>query len=363
MASEHGSFGLGALLLEPELGSCSCVPHQCPRCRRYHQPCVTVLSIVKVGGGGGLKYALMVGSSLMAADNALTLILGISYDNDTNHALIDHVFVGLRSRIERVRKAAIPWISELKYRTVPIEGFPYKCAFMPRKALGGQLAPIYADRCAAHTFKGGTRSYASSAVRVHVGELPVYHGHALEQRLPIRAFVVYRKQADKEATERASSNNFKVDGVANNAIKVHWSAYGHLVFSVVLRMTHRATWSALLWESPVLRLMHNLVAYHFWGIARFWSKTSGQHIHFLHPIPYFNLHRSLVHKISKDCTWPAGVPYVGARHTEYFIEGRMEVFLPHSRCDLLCDSQAEAGGAAFWGLGRGSYVRSGARPH
>ena len=46
---------------------------------------------------GGLKYAFMVGSSMQAADDARTLVFGVSYDNDTNHQLMDHVLVGIRS--------------------------------------------------------------------------------------------------------------------------------------------------------------------------------------------------------------------------------------------------------------------------
>ena len=273
---------------------------------------------------GGLKYAFMVGSSMQAADDACSLVLGTSYDNDTNHQLLDHVLVGIRSRIQRVRTEGIPWFSALKFRSIPIVEFPYKVAYMARKALGGKEEPFYGDRCAAHPFKGGTRSFASSAVRPHLGELPVYHGHSLEQRLPLRAYLVYRKQSDKEAAERVSSNNFKVDGVAANEIKVNWLAFGHLVFSVVLRITNRATWSTRLWVTDTLRLLHNLFAYHFWAVARFWSRTHGDRSLFMHATPYLNLHRCLVHKIFKDCTWPADLPYVGARHTEYMIEGRME---------------------------------------
>lgn len=129
----------------------------------------------------------------------------------------------------------------LSTRKCPIDEFPYKFAAHPRKALGGEEVPFYGDRCAAHTFKGGTRSFASTVVRIHLGELPVYHGQNLEHRLALRAFLVYRNQSDKEAAERASANNFKVDGEAGNAIKVHWSACGHLVFLAALRMAHRAT--------------------------------------------------------------------------------------------------------------------------
>ena len=54
----------------------------------------------------------------------------------------------------------------------------------------------------------------------------------------------------------------------------------------------------------------------FWGQPR----ASG----FIHPIVYLPIHRNLVHSVLKDLTWPLGVPYVGACHTEYFIEMRME---------------------------------------
>ena len=91
---------------------------------RYHEPCVTVSSIVKFHGMGGLKYALMVGSSMQAANDALMLIYGVSYDNDTNHQLMDNVLVGIRSRILRVRNAATPWFSSRTYRKMPLDEFP-----------------------------------------------------------------------------------------------------------------------------------------------------------------------------------------------------------------------------------------------
>ena len=81
---------------------------------------------------GGMKYALMVGSSMQAANDALMLIYGASYDNDTNHQLMDHVLVGIRSRILRVRNAATPRFMPLKYRKVPLDEFSYKLAVHPR---------------------------------------------------------------------------------------------------------------------------------------------------------------------------------------------------------------------------------------
>ena len=307
-------------------------------CHLYHEPCITVSTVAKKLGGGGLSYAHTIGSSLQAANAAASWILGCTYDNDTNHQFMDHILVGVRSRILKARTEQVPFFNDLKFKDVGLEGFPYKVAVVSRTARGGKSEPFYGDRCGAHTFKGGTRSMVSQAVRPHLGEFPAFHGHGLEQRLPLRAHIAYRKQSDKQAAERVASTNFKKDGIAGNGIVVHWSGYGHLILSVILRMTHRATWSDTLWRSPKLRLMNNLMAYHFWAAARFWHKTKGDKNAFIHPITYLSLHRKLVHLILKDITWPADVPYVGARHTEYFIEMRMEacffpcgVYAPYKR--------------------------------
>ena len=275
---------------------------------------------------------MMIGTVLVAAEAANGFVLGQSYDSDTNHQFMDHILCGIRSRITIARAQEIPFFKDLTFRSTPLECVPYKVPYIARAARGNCKEPYYGGRDAAHTTKAGSRAPCSMATVIHLGDLFSFHGHGLEKSMPIRAFYCHRKQSDKQSAERLSSTNFLKEGRKGLTggepnVDVHWTAHGHLVYSVMLRMATRATWSELLWREPFLRVVHNLVPYHFFEAARMLNTTREEMSKqtFLHPITYLCVHRMLVHNLLKDASWPSTwPPYVGARMTEYFAEMQME---------------------------------------
>ena len=163
----------------------------------------------------------------------------------------------------------------------------------------------------------------TTSTALHLGDLLVSHGHGLEQGMPIRAYSCNRKQSDSESSDQINSEKF----IQDDNVRVHWTAHGHLVYAVILRMAGRATWSEHLWRHPEWRLLHNLIPYHFLEICRMDNKTrpGRSQSTYIHPITYLSLHRHSVHNILKDTTRPASwAPYVGARETEYFAECQFE---------------------------------------
>ena len=265
----------------------------------------------------------MVGSVLEGTEKASLFVLGCTYDSDTNHQFMDHILVGIKPKIVQAQELQIPFFKQLSFASVSMTGFPYRVPRLARAARGDAKEPFYGGRDTSHVTKGGTRATCSGASVIHLCDLPVFHGHGLEQGLPIRAHICYRKQSDMQSAERIASLNFKRDG----EVYVHWTGAGHLVYAVMIRMGARATWSELLWREPITRLMHNLVPYHFLEVCRMMNKTQpGRNkTTFINPITYLSLHRHGVHNILKNVTWPEGWPnYVGARQTEFFAECQFE---------------------------------------
>ena len=270
----------------------------------------------------------MIGTVIEAADTAECFLIGITYDSDTNHQFIDHVLVGVASKVKEARHKGITFFSKLRFADVQLDCFPYLVPMFPRAARGAALEPFYGGRDTAHSTKSGTRATCTTSTVLHLGDLHVFHGHGLEQGMPIRAYSCNRKQSDCESSERISSNNFIVD----DELRVNWTAQGHLVYAVILRMAGRTTWSEHLWRHPEWRLLHNLIPYHFLEICRMDNKTrpGRDQSTYVHPITYLCLHRHLVHNILKDTTRPASwPPYVGARETEYFAECQFEAKRRH----------------------------------
>ena len=263
----------------------------------------------------------MIGTVLQEGEAAHCFVLGITYDSDTNHQFIDHVLVGRQRKVDQAKGNRIPFFSTLRYASVDLEGFAYRVALVARQARGGALEPFYGSRDTAHNTKCGTRVLTASSTCLHLGDIHVCTGHALDLDLPVRAFYGNRKQSDAESAERISSKNFSCNGGS----EIHWTSHGHLVFAFVLRMAGRPTWAPLLWRQPSVRLIHNLVPYHFFEVCRWDNATRRDRSPstFINPITYLGIHRHSVHNILKDCSWPQSwPPYVGARQTEYFAEGQ-----------------------------------------
>ena len=222
-----------------------------------------------------MHYAKIIGQVLVDANNAEAFIIGASADSDSRHQLVCAVCVGLRPKILLVRAENVPFFQDLKFRRVDLLCIPYACPFTKRKARQNEEEPFFYRRDSAHVLKGCARATCSMFSIPHLGELPCLHYHGLDQQMPVRAFYCYRKQSDRESGERIDSANFVRDGnwdsvieevtgsVVREILQVHWTAQGHLVLSVMLRMMLRSTWSPLLWKEPYLRALHHLVPYHF----------------------------------------------------------------------------------------------------
>ena len=101
-------------------------------CHLYHRPCITVSTIAKKSGGGGLRYARFIGSSLLAANAATSWILWFTYDNDANHQFLDHSPAGVRSRILRARSKKMHFFDDLNCKVVGLKVFPYTVAVVDR---------------------------------------------------------------------------------------------------------------------------------------------------------------------------------------------------------------------------------------
>ena len=157
-----------------------------------------------------MKYAEMIGTVIEAGDTAECVLIGIIYDSDTNHQFIDHVLVGIASKVEEAREKGITFFSTLRFADARLEGFPHMVPMVARAARGGALEPFNGGRDTAHTTKSGTRSTCTTSTILHLGDLHVFHGHGLEQGMPISAYSCNRKQSDSESSERISSSNFKM---------------------------------------------------------------------------------------------------------------------------------------------------------
>ena len=153
----------------------------------------------------------MIGTVIEAADTAACFLIGITYDSDTNHQFIDHVLVGVASKVKEARHKGITFFSKLRFADVQLDCFPYLVPMVTRAARGGALEPFYGGRDTAHSTKSGTRAICTTSTVLHLGDLHVFHGHGLEQGMPIRAYSCNRKQSDSESSERISSNNFIQD--------------------------------------------------------------------------------------------------------------------------------------------------------
>ena len=110
----------------------------------------------------------------------------MSGDNDTNYQLMDHVMVGIPSKVEYCVKLGIPFFSQLEYKEVDVECFPYRIACARRPARGNALEPFYSCRDPAHTMKAATRALCSPARFLRLGQLFVNHAHALSVNLAFR---------------------------------------------------------------------------------------------------------------------------------------------------------------------------------
>ena len=287
---------------------------------RDQGPCVHTLRVtLKARGGKGLRYAEMIGTAFAAVEEACCFHLGTTYDSDTNHQFMDHVLVGVNQKVQMARDECIPFFKDLRFRQVQMTGFPYRVPVCARASRAGAVEPFYGGRDSAHTLKSGTRSMCTPSTVLHLGDLHVFHGHALQRGLGPRAFSCRRKQSDEESASRVAAVRFQDP--------IHWTAHGHLVYAVMLRMAVRVTWSEALWGDSMRRLLQNLVPYHFFESCRMMNATRADRAadSFLHPITYLAIHRHSVHNILKSVSWPeTWPPFVGARMTEYFAEGQFE---------------------------------------
>ena len=128
-----------------------------------------------------MKYAEMLGTVIEAADTAVCFLIGITYDSDTNHQFIDHVLVGVASKVKEARHKSIPFFSKLRFADVHLDCFPYLVPMVTRAARGGALEPFYGGRDTAHSTKSGTRATCTTSTVLHLGDLHVFHAHTLER--------------------------------------------------------------------------------------------------------------------------------------------------------------------------------------
>ena len=81
-----------------------------------------------------MKYAEMIGTVIEAADTAACFLIGITYDSDTNHQLIDHMLVGIQSKVKEAREKGITFFSKLRFADAHLDGFPYVVPMVARAA-------------------------------------------------------------------------------------------------------------------------------------------------------------------------------------------------------------------------------------
>ena len=122
-----------------------------------------------------MQYAEMIGTVIEAADTAECFLIGITYDSDANHQFIDHVLVGVASKVNEARYKGIPFFSKLRFADVQLDCFPYRVPMIPRAARGAVLEPFYGGRDTAHSTKSGTRATCTTSTVLHLGDLPVFH--------------------------------------------------------------------------------------------------------------------------------------------------------------------------------------------
>ena len=114
-------------------------------------------------GGKGLRYAETIGLVIEAAETAVCFLTGITYDSDTNHQFIDHVLVGIQSKVKEAREKGITFFYKVRFAEAHLDGFPYMVPMVARAARGGALEPFYGGRDTAHTTKSGARATCTTS--------------------------------------------------------------------------------------------------------------------------------------------------------------------------------------------------------
>jgi len=95
----------------------------------------SVCYIPKGYGNTMAWFCEALGKILAAGERAGAFIISVAGDNDAKHNLIDGALSGVAAAIEVCKEKNIPFFSELTYKPLDLECFPY------RSNLNGQLQP------------------------------------------------------------------------------------------------------------------------------------------------------------------------------------------------------------------------------
>ena len=90
-----------------------------------------------------MRHAETIGLVIEAAETAVCFLMGITYDSDTNHQFIDHVLVGIQSKVKEAREKGITFFSKLRFADAHLDGFPYLVPMVARAARGGDADGVH----------------------------------------------------------------------------------------------------------------------------------------------------------------------------------------------------------------------------
>ena len=259
-------------------------------------PTLTCCFVPKGCSGDAIFVAVLIGRALRGAVDSQLFVCGCGYDNAISHQLIDGCLLGEANSVSVAAGRAIPFFSELSYRDLGIEGFPFSVPVVRRLHPGASLEPepFYGSRDPPHTKKVGVFQVRTSARVIVFGEFFVDHTSLLLHGLPAHAYSGRERQSDLEAALVYAVEFFG---------GLHWDTIGIFIWAFLDRVHAHVWWDDRL--SLTAKLANALFCWHCFECARMLATKRGHmSTTWVHPGSYRCLSRCVAHVVVRCASWP-----------------------------------------------------------